>query len=407
MIENESITEREGEREWQPNFRLEGLRGVYLADLFRRMVISLIGLFVPIYIWQNTHKLIYIPLFYFTYAFIGFLAQYPGAKVIKKVGVDWGGVVGTVFRFFYIFFLILAPKKEMFFWLSGISLGLCQPFDWLGYYYVMTKISKKEKKFGKTMGLASMTAHLGASLGPLLGALIIKAWDYNTLYWIAISILLFVAILPFLDRFDKKGMHVEIKDLKERLKDPGIKKHFFTNGIRVFGTISNTILWPIFLFFTVGSIEKSGEIQTLSLILAMSVSYFVGKMVDSKNFFMMYIGSIFNFFAWILRFVTRGKVGLLISNTSYTLGETMVWTPYSALLMARSSKKYTMEFWMLKEMISYFMMSISCLFYMGIFYICKDITDLKLFFLFLALMSLLAMMVPRLYKKYIFLMKKL
>lgn len=387
--------------------RLNGLWGMYLSDLFRRIAISLIGLFVPIYIWQETEKLIYIPIFYFIYAFFGFLTQYPGAKIIKKIGVDWGIVIGTIFRFLYIYFLILAKNNINYFWLSALAFGFCQPFDWLCYFYVITKESNKKKKFGNTAGITTIIGYLGASLGPIIGGVIIKTNGYETLYYLACVMLIFVAGFPFLDNFEKKGMHVEFGDLKKAFFDKGIGKHFFTNGIRVFDAISNTILWPIFLFFSIGSISKSGEIQTISLVLAMGISYIVGKMVDGKNFFMMYVGVIFNFFAWVLRFITGNNLGLLISNMSFTLGSTMLWTPYSALLFARSSKKYTMQFWMVREMISYFMMSIACLFYIILFYFFKEINSFKLVFLLLSLVNLLALTVPRLYKKYIILIKKI
>lgn len=388
-------------------FRLKGLSGIFLAEFLRRMTTSLMSLYTPIYIWQLTGKLTNVAIYYLIYGFLAMMTIFPGAMIIKKVGVDWGNGIGTVLRVGYILFLIGAEKQVEYFWLSAICLGLCQSFDWLSYNYVMTKVGIEKKQYGKKMGMSVMVERLGAAIGSLLGGLIISSLGFRYLYMIAGVCLVLVAVLPFWDEFEKKEMHVNFSDLKKAFKDKGIKKHIMAHGLRVFDLMSNMMIWPLYLYLVMGTIKGSGIVQTLTLILAMVAALASGKLVDLKNLMVMYGGSGLVFLGWMMRWGVKNFRGLVVANTSYSLGTTMLWTPFMALIMARSAKKYTMEFWIVKEIISYGMVTLSCLFYLIIFGVIGKIENLVWLFPMIGTVSLLGLKLPKMFKKYVVMIKRL
>ena len=269
---------------------LHGLWGIYLGDLFRRIATNLVGLFIPIYIWQQTGKLIYVPLYYLIYSVSGMIFNYPGALLIKRLGTDWSIALGTCFRALFIFLLIFAQHNYLYFWLSALCFGLAQPFDWLPYYYVIAKLSRQKKLFGKAAGASVIVAQVGTALGPVIGGIIIETLGFNVLYVVSGSLLVLAALLPFLDEFDASGMHVSGKELIERFQDEGIRKHLFANGLHMFDLMASTVIWPIFLYTAVKSFESSGVLQTLSLLVTVIVSFIVGKQVDKQDFKLMNVG---------------------------------------------------------------------------------------------------------------------
>ncbi|MGI5828326.1 MAG: MFS transporter [Patescibacteria group bacterium] len=383
--------------------KLHGLWGIYLGDLFRRLATSFVGLFIPIYIWQVTGKLIFVPVYYFIYAFVGMVSNYPGALFIRRFGVDWSVVIGTFFRALFIILLIFAKSNQSFFWLSALCFGLAQPFDWLPYYYVISKISNIKHHFGNAAGISNLIAHIGSALGPVIGGIIIKTLGFGWLYSISGGMLVLAALLPFLDEFEKSGMHVSGREIIERLKDSGMKKHLLSYGLRMFDNLAHMVVWPLFLYVIVGSFESSGALQTMSLLIAVIVSYGVGRITDKNNFNLIYLGSLLSALSWWGRLILQSATGLFITNTSYTVGSTMVWTPHTALLLAKSSEKYTMEFWLVRQTICYgFMALFSVLFFIILFFT----ENFSGIFLALGTTSLLTLFLPYWYREYIYEIKE-
>jgi YQGE family putative transporter len=386
-----------------PKLRLHGLWGVYLGDLFRRLATSLIGLYIPIYIFKETGNLANIAFYYFIYAFIGFISNYPGALLVRKIGVDWSVALGTFFRGLFILFLIFASNNKIFFWLSAFFFGLCQPFDWLPYYYAIARVSFIKRVYGRIASLSTLVAKLSGILGPIIGGIIITNLGFLWLYVIAACVLIFAAVIPFFDDFEKKGMYVNGKELIKSIRDPGFAKHFFAYTLEMFDLIANMILWPVFLLMAVGTVEKSGLLQTASLLLGMVITYFTGRFVDKGNIKMMRLGSMLQAIGWWGRYLLRSSFGLFVANTSYSIGITLIWMPHRALLYARSSQRKTMEFWLLHELTCYAIISVICLFFM---YILQFNQDLGTLLLLSGSVSLLTLLIPGLFKKYLRYLKK-
>lgn len=377
---------------------LHGLWGVYLTEFFRRIATSLIGLYIPVYIWQEMNGVVYIPIYFLIYSFSALSMEYFGARVIRKIGVDFGMFLGSLFRGGFIVLLIFAKDHHFLFVVSAFFFGIAQPFDWLPYHYVVAKVSKKIKLLGKAASCSIIVTQFAGAIGPVVGGLLIFNFGYSVLYTVAGSFLILAAVMPFLDDFKKSGMHVNVGDVFVSFKDKGILKHFFTYGIRTFDAWVYVIIWPIFLYTVVGSIEGSGILQTLSLVVALAVTFLTGRFVDKNNFKMMKPGSILVSLSWWARVFLKSNFGLFIVNMLYNVGLTILWTPHDALVYSRCVKKYTMEFIMIREIIWY----ITSIFNVSMIIVMLMVfDDLYIGFWVASIVALLSMKVPYLYKKYI------
>ncbi len=382
---------------------LHGLWGVFTAEFSRRISTSMVGLFIPIYIWQETGNVLSIAHYYILYSITALIILYPAAKLIKFVGVDWGMGIGSILRALFIFTLIFAKDNHLFFWISAITYGAAQPFDWLPFNYVVAKLSKNHKKFGRSSSLASMTTRFASALGPVIGGLIIFEFGYNILYLVSGSFMVFAFLSPFFDDFEKRGMHVSFADVIKIAKDPGIIKHIFIFLIRFWNDWIYVIIWPLFLYNFVGSITSSGILQTLSLLLALIISYVVGKLVDRNNFKTIQPGVLMVAISWWLRIISKFSFGVFLSDTAYNIGNTLVWNPHEALLIKRSLKKYTMEFYLVKDLMIH---GISVISTIVIFLMLLHNFSYQTIFFISGSVSLMALFLPKFYAKYILLFKK-
>ena len=82
----------------------------------------------------------------------------------------------------------------------------------------------------------------------------------------------------------------------------------------------------------------------------------------------------------------------------YNVGFTMIWTPHTALLYARSSQRYTMEFWLVYEIMCYGFMSLVAVLFIIVLSYLHSLGPLLIIF---GLVNLLTLRLPQLYRDYI------
>jgi hypothetical protein len=244
-----------------------------------------------------------------------------------------------------------------------------------------------------------VVTQVASALSPVIGGIIIYKLGYSTLYVFAGSLLLISACMAFLDDFSKKGMHVSGKEIFGRIFDWGILKHILAFGVRTFDEMYYFIAWPLFLFSVVGTVQGSGLLQTISLAIALAVTMATGIFVDKQKFGMMKPGAIMTSLSWIVRAGTRGFLGLAVIDTIYNVGLATLWTPHDALLYAKSGRqKYTMEFWLVHEIIWHFNNFIAAM-TMVVFFMFSD--QFVWLFMLVGGLNLLALLLPKLYARYI------
>jgi len=373
--------------------------GVYLNELLRRISTSMVGLFIPLYILKETGELIYIPVYYGIYALSALISDLPAAFMIRKIGVDKGMALGAVLRALFLYSLIFASDNHLFFWISALFFGITQPFDWLPHHYALAKMAQAGKHFSSTASISKIVTRLGSTLGPIIGGFCILWFGFPTLYLSAGFLILLAAITPFLDKFEKTGMHVSGREVWQRLTDPGMPKHLLVFGIESVESLISTMIWPVYLYTAVGSFEKTGTLETISLLTGIAALYLVGRLVKVKKYKIMLVGSIVVIIAWIGRMFFGGVTALTISNIAYFSGSSMLWVPVWSLLYSHSvTQKYTMEFWLVHHIIVHSFLSLSCIFIIAALLLGASLDQIIIATLLIFSLSLTF---PKIYSSYI------
>jgi len=329
-------------------FRLKGLWGIYFNTAFRDLGLSLIGVFLPIFVYKATTSLPLTFLFFVIYHFSVLPSNWLAGKIAQKLGLDMLEFLSTVLRSFFLLALILTPVWSGFLWLAAIAWGVTVPFCWLPYYVTVT-VKGDHDHFGETVGKLDIITKIMAGLGPFLGSLIIVSFGFNMLYFLAIIIFLLSGLVIFLDDFDRKKMRFNFTKMMERYNRPSLRQFWLGmvgNGIEeeVYG-----VAWYLFIFLAVSSYTILGGIQSVSLLLSIIATYLVGKWVDKKGPQILNYGVVGNVLNWIIRpFLVTGLF-IFLADLAYRFLTIFVWTPFMAVTYKQATNMHKLEFFVQKE----------------------------------------------------------
>ncbi len=333
--------------------RLHGLWGMYWNMIFRRLSSSMVGLFIPIYIYEKFNSFDHIFYYYFLAYLVGFIFVYPSAKNLRKIGVNWGLFIGSLFRIILTLFLFASRYNPYIIYASAFFYGLTLSFDWIPYHYVIISLSQKKGDFGKNNSIMEIFVKLSSATGPLLGGLIITQFGFSWLYVIGSIILMFAGLAPFFDDFDKRGMHLKFIEIEHKLKDPGILKHIVGHTLNLFELNTYTIVWPMILFASFGSVTKSGGFQSIMLLISVILLWWLKDNLDKGKFGIMKLGSASASIHWLVRALWNNPIGFLISEMFYNFEQLALWVPFGTLVYSIASHTYKLEFLLIRALIRF------------------------------------------------------
>jgi len=288
---------------------------------------SLIGLFVPIYLYQLGYSIQAILGFYVLVSLFFALLAYSGARLIPFLGIKKAFLWST--PFLIIFYLGL-QYLEFYPWLFYLlPLFLTGRMILYNYSYHLNYLLHSESKYrGRELSFIATISVVLHFLAPLVGG-ILASRSFSLLYPVGAVILLLGMIPLFLTR--EKYERITFNPV-------GLWKHIFQkkgyilsfSGYAVESAVGR-ILWPLFLFLLVGGLVRTGLLSTLSMGFSLAVFYFVGNLTDSYNRVkLLRLGTIFYFFGWVARFFADTAVRVFFIDSYKNLTEKALYIPVAA-----------------------------------------------------------------------------
>ncbi len=294
------------------------IQEVYLNQVIQTFALSLIGVFVPIYLLKlgfdlNT-VLVFMAAHFLTLGAVAPLS----ARAASKIGLKHVILYRLPALISYYALLMLVSMfgvglfPALFLLVIAFIGGTSDSFYWVSLNSEFVKNSKRLHE-GKEVGNLLALPKIAAMVAPFLGALVLESMGFNTLFIIAIIILLAsVAPLfltsdiksPFRFRLDQTRIRPSSRREKKFMKD------FFLRGV-VF--MVETILWPIWIFVNMNSLLDVGLAVTMSGVGIALITLILGKASDKmdkiklmKLFGVLYAG------VWFLRIFSTGIMEMFI-----------------------------------------------------------------------------------------------
>ncbi|MDP1710597.1 MAG: hypothetical protein Q8L46_01505 [candidate division WWE3 bacterium] len=244
--------------------------------------LSLVGIFIPVYIYQLTGNFFYLPAFYALASTVALTVFLFGAGIVARLGVTRLVLISNLSRIFNLMLLLLAAHNPMLIFLAAVFEGLVYPTYWVSYHLIFTSRGHN-KSFGREIGWMGIFVSLVSALAPLVGGLVISAFGFTALYGLGMIVVLLSSFPIFF-----AGDHLEFHPMgasqivKESLT-PGWRPMLaglFAMRLEIYFSM---IFWAIFLFVTLGSYTVLGGFATLQIIVGVVLMLTAGRLVDKAG----------------------------------------------------------------------------------------------------------------------------
>jgi hypothetical protein len=333
---------------WNYRPQLKGLSGIYLSIIIRRLAFGVLGLFIPIYIYQLTGDLKLVLLYYLFRALFFVITTLPIAKLVGKIGPDANMLLSTITAAIYFGLLILAEQLPAALWLAPFFSAIKTNLYWLPYHTAFSTVGKKEN-LNNDLRKASSIARLVKAFAPLLGGVIAAQFGFTPLFIISIILLLVSALPIFLDGYNRHEPLYNFSKLKRTMLKKENKPLFLSFVFQGTRMALDGIIWPLILFLAIPSLTKIGGLTTITLLVSLLVINVASKYITEFKWPVFGIGSLGRNIVWAIRGVVPFPLIIAITDPIYQLSSIFVNLPRQ-LLIYRKGRQGKLNFFTQREM---------------------------------------------------------
>lgn len=340
------------EHHWRRRFThpvLTGLTGLYWSNAIRDIGLALVNIFIPIYLYRQLGSISLVFIFFAVYHLSVVLLSYPVAGIIRRVGLDYGGVIGGLFKVGFFTLLLASKTYPWLIWPAAIVWGFGVLFTWLVHHYYLAADSGKSHLFGRKVAVINLIDKWLLALVPVAGGMMLD-WGGFQLTFLAAAVFLGVSGLPLLfDKFNKKNMRLDFGETVEGVADPSAKRIWMALFAAGVSTEVVAVVWPVYLFLLVKSYTRIGLIQTGGLLLASAVLLWLGRQVDRRHWRFLKPAVLANAANLFFRGMVVSGPGLFLMESVYQLVSLFVWVPFDAGVYELAIRDRKLEFFVRRE----------------------------------------------------------
>ena len=333
-----------------------GFVSLYASKTFIRVAVGLIGLFLPIFLYESFGRNFgYVAIYYLIGFFLYAVTVAFGAQFFNKFGFRKALQLGSVWGalFYTIFYFINDGNIYLLLGLSLIVLTLFRNFHWLPYHLDFAKFSDSKNR-GRQVSLLEATTNIIGVVTPIVAGLIIYKFGFNFLFLIAIFLYL-ASLIPLItipktgEKFTWTYWETWGKLFSKKFRNRTIA--FAAEGAE---SVIGVIVWPIFIFELLkGNYVGVGAITTLVIGITVVLQLLVGKYIDKKfrKEVVLRYGTILYAFGWIFKIFIATTFQIFIVDFYHRVVGIFAKTPYMTLTydFAADGGHYVDEFTVLHE----------------------------------------------------------
>lgn len=252
-----------------------------IADTFRLVALSMISLFIPIFLLEIGYTMMEVVLMELGF-FVGAVSfHYYTLSQLSKWGIKRTLVVSYLSNIilylvlFYAKTLIVDFGKVNVLILIAILNIIPSVLYWSAHHVYFLKSTTNENQ-GEKLGLLLSIPALAGIASPFLGGILITNFDFKGAFLVSMVLLIIASVALFFS----EDIDVDISlNFKEVLDLHRMKKNiiFFIDG---FGYCAVGFIWPILLFFLSVQLISMGFLYLFSNAFYAAVSYLGGKKTD-------------------------------------------------------------------------------------------------------------------------------
>jgi len=287
------------------------LHKIYLSESIRDLGLSMIDVFIPIYLINTGYSLREVTLFFLLYSVFHILFSIPAGRISAKFGVKYSILISIPFLILFFVLLFSLEFYSLPLIILAIIKGLASGFFWVGRHTFMAQKTDHEKR-GTELGKNKIIKKIFSLPGPLVGGFILSLFNINIVL-IFVFIFLTLSFIPILFIKEKN----EQVDLKIRHIFRGLNLREKTILInRGIDDAMNDFVWPVFSFFAIlNQYFILGIVKFIEKFFLLISDYLSGKAFDKNGSAVIKYGGFFSIFLWIGRFIVKTSTGVYIIDS--------------------------------------------------------------------------------------------
>lgn len=343
--------------------KTKSLKYLYAIRLVRELANQLMIFFLPIYFFNlrlplvNRLNLSYLQegifnvgLFYLVTYLVCFFLAIPTSKILIKHGIRYGLLLGHLFYAVFVLLLYFSKDHPSLILSAAIINGFQINFFWNSFHYSLSRNSN-EGKIGTNLGLINFFLNLLSMIAPALGGLIVVTLGYQTLFLLGLLVILGGVVFSLLLENVRVKDKISFQEFFNWLREPGFRRLAMSFSGRYFNDASIS-LWTLYMFILLGSTDGVGYFYSLSLFLALFISYGAGSFIDQnkgrKQFFLS--GGFLSIF-WLLRGFVVNIWTITILNAVDKITASFHWLFFDRSWLMRGKGREALSYFVYREMI--------------------------------------------------------
>lgn len=325
--------------------RKKELKELYMSLILRSFAISMISIFVPIYLLIKGFALSEVLIFYIILDITAVILAPLVAILSSKIGVKHTFLLNIPIIITYFISLNFLSEYNIPLYLISMLGGTAVVLHWIPINSDFAKSGDKKHR-GEQSAYYHMIPKLTSIIAPILGAFTAELLGFPILFGL-ISVIIILSAIPPLTSSDYKS---KIKyDWKKFLKKKSkISKLMFFDG---FLARLTKVIFPIFVYLVLGDVIILGTIGSIFAIGTFVFTLMIGRLSDQigKRKLIRLSGFVF-ILAWLITFSANDIFTFSVVAIVLGIADSLIATPIFAL-ESNEAKKHPTELMTLREMV--------------------------------------------------------
>lgn len=343
-----------------------GFISIFTARTILRTACSLLGLFLPIFLYvlfgKKAEYVIYFYLIgHLLYAFTVAL----GARFLNSIGLRrslrLSIVLGAVY--YFLFYLVDKMSGSDVFILEGaflylfiaivVVLTVHRIMYWIPLNTDMAKFTDKKNR-AKEVSSIEAVALLAGAIGPIFAGWVIASYSYTVVFIIAM-VLYLVALIPliYLPRTKETYSWGYFETWQKYFSKKRRKIVISFMGLGAEDAVG-VVVWPIFIFELLkGNYFEIGVLSSLIVVVSIVFQLSAGGLADKGNKNkMLHFGSVLYALGWIVKIFVITAMHIFIVSAFHGLTKIFARTPFDAMTFEKAADQghFVDEFTVIHEM---------------------------------------------------------
>lgn len=241
---------------------------------------GLISIFVPIYFWELGYPLWQILFFYFIQSLYFIVCTFLFLGVIRNLSDKMMMFLGIPFAILYYFGLTLIGETPILFYFLPLGAALHMLLFNVGYHISFSG-TVDDGYVGREVGTRYMLGSLVQFSAPFIGGVLIASLGFQYTFIVAIAVLL-LSVLP-LFFFQRRIMppEVNVSTALGFLTNKTLRPFNLSGAGYAAEVMVGRIIWPLFIFLTIGSIQDFGGVISAGLLFGAVITFLTGFLSDA------------------------------------------------------------------------------------------------------------------------------